>query len=849
MQYFSLASGDFVQDWSDTSKIGQNDDWSGVESIVGYRGDDLTTSTGTNPQTLRGSSAVVNVIANQTNPNTLTSGGIAEFQLTNPTIALQGSGTADAPYIVLHLNATGRENVTISYNLRDLDGSGDNAVQQVALQYRTSDTGDWIDVPAGYVADATQGPSLSGQVTAVTATLPPGANNAATLQVRVITTNAVGNDEWVGVDDIRVSSAAITVVNHGTLSVADAQVAEGNSGTTELSFIVSREGGSSGAVSATYTIALDGSAAAADLAADQALTGTVSFADGETTKTIIVRIAGDTAFEPNETFSLTLSAPAGGAALGDAAATGTIVNDDASTAPGTPFINEIHYDNSGADVNEAIEIAGPAGTSLAGWSLVFYNGNGGASYATVALSGTIADQDDGYGTLSFAGPAGGIQNGAPDGIALVNAAGQVVQFLSYEGSFVATNGPAAGMTSTDIGVAEEPAPGAGFSLQLVGDGANSGDFRWQNAADDSFGTVNAGQNFIGANANGLVTISDARVVEGDSGIQELVFTVRKAGGTAGSGTVDYTINLNGTATADDLAPGTQLNGTISFAPGESVKTIVIGIVGDTVGEPNETLNVSLWNPTGAVSIADANGVGTIVNDDPVQAAIFQIQGESHVSPLDGQRVTTGGIVTAVTTNGFYLQDETGDGNARTSDGIFVLTGSAPTVAVGDKLALSGRVGEFRPGNDPDNLTVTQLSEVSFTILSSGNALPAAILIGAGGVLPPSKIIDDDSFAVFDPENDGIDFYESLEGMRVTIEAPWSSPTATASGRPMWSPPAASARRASAHAAASRSRTATSIRRRSRSMPMRASSPATSRTTARATASAKSPVSFLQLRKL
>jgi hypothetical protein len=236
--------------------------------------------------------------------------------------------------------------------------------------------------------------------------------------------------------------------------------------------------------------------------------------------------------------------------------------------------------------------------------------------------------------------------------------GQVVQFLSYEGSFTATNGPAVGMTSTDIGVAEEPAPGAGFSLQLVGDGANYGDFRWQNAADDSFGTVNAGQNFVGANANGLVTISDASVVEGDSGTQQLVFTVRKAGGTAGTGSVDYTINLNGTATADDIAPGTPLNGTITFAAGESVKQIVIGVVGDTAGEPSETLNVSLWNPSGAVSITDANGVGTILNDDPVNASIFEIQGLSHNSAFAGQRVITGGIVTAVDSNGFYLQDPT-----------------------------------------------------------------------------------------------------------------------------------------------------------------------------------------------
>ena len=75
----------------------------------------------------------------------------------------------------------------------------------------------------------------------------------------------------------------------------------------------------------------------------------------------------------------------------------------------TVFINEIHYDNTGADVGEAIEIAGPAGTDLSGWSVVLYNGNGGASYGTVALSGTIADQQGGFGTLSF--PRAGIQNG------------------------------------------------------------------------------------------------------------------------------------------------------------------------------------------------------------------------------------------------------------------------------------------------------------------------------------------------------------------------------------------------------------------------------------------------------
>ena len=77
------------------------------------------------------------MIANQTNPNTFTNGGVAEFDgIPNPVVALQGSGTADAPHLVLALDTTGLANVSVAYNLRDIDGSADNAVQPVALQYR-----------------------------------------------------------------------------------------------------------------------------------------------------------------------------------------------------------------------------------------------------------------------------------------------------------------------------------------------------------------------------------------------------------------------------------------------------------------------------------------------------------------------------------------------------------------------------------------------------------------------------------------------------------------------------------------------------------------------------------------
>ena len=157
------------------------------------------------------------------------------------------------------------------------------------------------------------------------------------------------------------------------------------------------------------------------------------------------------------------------------------------------FINEIHYDNDSADVDEGIEIAGPAGTDLTGWSLVLYNGNNGAEYDSVTLSETIADSENGFGFVFV--PIGGIQNGSPDGIALVNASSEIIQFLSYEGSFIAVGGPADGLTSQDIGVSEPTNSPIGFSLQLAGEGTVYSDFTWSAPTISTYNSVNNDQVF------------------------------------------------------------------------------------------------------------------------------------------------------------------------------------------------------------------------------------------------------------------------------------------------------------------------------------------------------------------
>ena len=164
----------------------------------------------------------------------------------------------------------------------------------------------------------------------------------------------------------------------------------------------------------------------------------------------------------------------------------------AGGGPVAMWINEFHYDNSGKDKDEFVEVAGTAGTDLSGWQLLGYNYKNGDVYRTVNLSGTIPNQQSGLGTLSFSMK---LQNGKRDGIALVDDTGTVVEFLSYEGTMTADSGVASGMTSTDVGVQEGSSTPVGSSLQRTGSGSVAADFTWTGPATDSPGGVNTGQTF------------------------------------------------------------------------------------------------------------------------------------------------------------------------------------------------------------------------------------------------------------------------------------------------------------------------------------------------------------------
>lgn len=251
----------FTQNWSSATMITTDDDWSGVPGIIGYQGTDLFTTIGGDLSTLTadGAGTAVDVFANQTNPDTFISGGVAEFDtIANPVVALQGSATADVPHIVIHLNTTGTTAINFACNLRDIDNAVDNSAQQINIQYRVGGTGDYTNVPNGYFPDASVGPSQTGS-TAVSLPIPAAANNQPLVTIRVATINATGSDEWIGIDDINITGTVAPVNQQHVVDFnGDGKtdwVTVRNTGggpTGQISWFVQENAGVGGGVGPTY---------------------------------------------------------------------------------------------------------------------------------------------------------------------------------------------------------------------------------------------------------------------------------------------------------------------------------------------------------------------------------------------------------------------------------------------------------------------------------------------------------------------------------------------------------------------------------------------------------------------
>lgn len=322
--------------------------------------------------------------------------------------------------------------------------------------------------------------------------------------------------------------------------------------------------------------------------------GTVQIASASTPSYVLSGLTADT----NYTLSIKAFDAAGNISN---ASNSVAVRTLAGIPPTTPttsvvFMNEIHYDNTSADVGEGVEIAGTAGTDLTGWSIIPYNGNGGVSYTPAgSLSGIIPNQSNGFGTVFVS--INGLQNGAPDGLALVNNLGNVIQFLSYEGTFAATNGPASGITSTDIGVSEIGTEIVGLSLQLKGSGNQYSDFTWQTSVASTYGNINNGQSFS--------IIAEPLTAPTNLVATNVTATTSTLSWTAGTSNASFEIYNGSTLLAATTATNITLNG---LTPNTTYAITVIALdANDNTSTASNvvsitTLNNTIPTPAGAVFI-------------------------------------------------------------------------------------------------------------------------------------------------------------------------------------------------------------------------------------------------------
>lgn len=421
----------------------------------------------------------------------------------------------------------------------------------------------------------------------------------------------------------------------GQFSVNDATITEGNSGSRAITFTVTRGTDSNVVASVHYDITLPGGIGGANNLDffSGATSGDLVFAENEFSRTITLQVRGDVAYEPDETFTITLSAPTNGATIADGVGIGTILNNDAAPLPGTPFINEIHYDNVDTDRGEAIEIAGPAGIDLSAWTLLLYADDGTLYSTRPLINFIIPNQDDGFGTVSVTYPVNGIQNGPANGIALLDPAGNVVQFLSYEGIVTAVDGPAAGLTSTDIGVAEDPASVRGLSLQLIGTGANYEDFTWTSARDDNFGAVNTDQDFVFAAPNQAPTAAPDAVAVNEDAASANLWGLLLGNDTDPDNDPLSIVSVDGSATLGSLIFDPASQSLRYVADDDSFDALAPGATA------TDGFTYTITDPDGLTSTATVTVTVTGIADGVV---INAGNGNDTVTGTDGEDILRGG---------------------------------------------------------------------------------------------------------------------------------------------------------------------------------------------------------------
>jgi predicted extracellular nuclease len=589
-----------------------------------------------------------------------------------------------------------------------------SAVAQQDVSFSVFTSGNTAGSPADFTAI-----NLGSQV------IPAGSSNK-TFSVLVNGDTLVEPNETFFFNVSSVSGATVadaqgtgTILNDDAavlpaISVNDVRVTEGNAGTVVATFTVQLSAVPSSTVTFDVGTANGSAAAGSDYAA-LALAGQ-SIAAGNTSKTFNVTINGDTTVENDETFFFNVSNASANVTVADGQGLGTIANDDSvGTAPPQVSVSDVSVDEGN-------------------------NGNQNATF-TISLSAATANPVN-FDVFTSNGTAFGGGNDYDD----------VIASLSIP----------AGQTSTSVIVPINPDTAVEanetFTLNL-NNVANATVLKGQ------------GRGTIVNDDNAKVSIGNASLVEGNGGYSTVSFVVTLSQPMPTPVTFDFATNSqSSTATAGTDYEAANKTGLLIDA-GRTRTVVEVKVFGDTAVEADETFKGVISNVSGA-SINNGTGTATITNDDASALTIAQVQGIGATSPMVGESVSTEGVVTATTDDGFFLQSSAADqdGDARSSEGLFVRMANAG-VSVGDRLQVAGRVDEAFVGAGREQLTQTELVAAKVDTLARGVALPAAVEITA------ETFVSDPSLTA----------YERFEGMRtriaeLTVVAPSGGSVDEATGR-------------------------------------------------------------------
>lgn len=399
------------------------------------------------------------------------------------------------------------------------------------------------------------------------------------------------------------------------------------------------------------------------------------------------------------------------------------------------WLNEIDYDQPGIDAASFIEFKGSGTLDLSAHAVVLINGSSNTAYMTISLaSAGVQSGDDWFvvvgndgitlpsGTFIPVGTGDFIQNGAPDGVALIDtASGTVVEYWSYEGSIKGTAfagvsglydaapmvdyaGVSSGDTNLDLG--GQPIP-----MSLVRSGAHLF------TAVQPVVTPGADDPDYTYSANGMSLGANASVVEGNGAGNVMTFKVMRSDAT-GAASADWSLGFSGSADASDFL---STSGSITFKDGQTTVTIKVQVVADSVAEANEGFSINLSNAIGA-DIIKESASGAILNDDASSGddALTGTKGADAIDGLAGSDTINGGGGDDILTGGLGMDRLTGGLGADTFD----FNAAAESLYNADVFSSDTITDFVRSQGDKIDLSTIDANAIadgdqSFTLVKSG----------------------------------------------------------------------------------------------------------------------------------